>query len=64
MELTDDPKDCSYRKYCYDCLKEKKFIAKGIRFFFYCTVCFSVMSLSHTSEKGKTYWNMIVKKKV
>ena len=33
--------------------KKKKFIKKYIRFF-YCTVCLSVMSLSHTSEGGKS----------
>ena len=64
MEGTDELKDCSYRKICDDCCKEKRFITKYMRFFFYCTVCLSVTSLSHTSEKGKIYWNMIIKKKV
>ena len=64
MEVTDELKDYSYIKICDDCFKEKKFITKYIRFFFYCTVCLSVTSLSHTSEKKKIYWNMIIKKKV
>ena len=46
-------KDYSHRKICDDCFKEKKFITKYIRFFFYCTVCLSIASLSHTSEEGK-----------
>ena len=50
-------------KICNDCFKEKKFIAKYIRFFFYCTVCLTVKPFSHTSEE-KNYWNMIVKKKI
>ena len=53
MEVTDELKDYSYIKICDDCFKEKKFITKYIRFFFYCTVCLSVTSLSHTSEEGK-----------
>ena len=53
MEVTDELKGDSYRKICNDCFKEKKFIAKYIRSLFYCTVCLSVTSLSHTSEKGK-----------
>ena len=53
MEITDKLKDYSYRKNCDDCFKEKKFITKYTRFFFYCTVCLSVTSLSHTSEEGK-----------
>ena len=52
MEVTDELKDYSYRKICNVCFKEKKFITKYVRFFFYCTVCLSVMSLSHTSEEG------------
>ena len=52
MEVTDELKDYSYRQ-TYDFIKEKKFITKYIRFFFYCTVCVSVASLSHTSEEGK-----------
>ena len=52
-EVTDELKDYSYRKICDDCFKEKKFITKYIRFFFYCTVCLSVTSLSHTSEERK-----------
>ena len=43
---------------------KKKFITKYLRFFFNCTVCLRLISLSHTSEEGKIYWNMIVKKKV
>ena len=53
MEVTDELKDYSYIKICDDCFKEKKFITKYIRFFFYCTVCLSVTSLSHTSKEGK-----------
>ena len=53
MEVTDEQKDYSYRKIYDDFFKEKKFITKYIRFFFYCTVCLSVTSLSHTSEEGK-----------
>ena len=53
MEVINDLKDYSYRKICDDCFKEKKFITKYIRFFFYCTVCLSVRSLFHTSEEGK-----------
>ena len=53
MEVTDELKDYPYRKICDNCFKEKKFITKYIRFFFYCTVCLSVTSLSHTSEEGK-----------
>ena len=34
------------KKTCDDCFKGKKFIIKYKRFFFYCTVCLSVMSLS------------------
>ena len=33
--------------------KKKKFITKYLRLFFYCTVCLSARSLSHTSEEGK-----------
>ena len=36
---------CSYREIGDDCFKEKKFIVKYIRFFFYCTVFVSVISL-------------------
>ena len=65
MKVTDELKDYSHRKICDDCFKKKKkFIIKYIRFFFYCTVCLSVASVSHTSEKKKIYWNMIIKKKV
>ena len=64
MEVTDEPKDYSYRKICDDCFKEKQFITKYIRFLFYCTVCLSVMSFSHACKERKIYWNMIVKKKV
>ena len=53
MEVTDKLKDYSYIKIWDDCFKEKKFLTKYIRFFFYCTVCVSVMSLSHTFEEGK-----------
>ena len=53
-EVTDELKCYSYRKNCDDCFKEKKFTTKYVRFFFYCTVCGSVASLSHTSEEGKT----------
>ena len=53
MKGTDELKDYSYRKICNDCCKEKKFITKYMRFFFYWTVCLSVTSLSHTSEDGK-----------
>ena len=53
MKGTDELKDCSYRKNCDDCCKEKKFITKCMRLFFYCTVCLSVASLPHTSEEGK-----------
>ena len=53
MEVTDELKGDSYRKICNDCFKEKKFIAKYIRFFFYCTVCLTVKPFSHTSEEGK-----------
>ena len=38
---------------CDDCLIEKEFITKYIRFFFYCTVCLSVTSLPQTFEEGK-----------
>ena len=38
MEITDELKDYSYRKMCDDGFKEKKFIAKYIRFFFYCSL--------------------------
>ena len=67
MEVTYEIKDYSYRKIFDFHFKEKKFITKYIRFFFYCTVCLSVTSLSRTSEEGKNllekiYWNMIVKK--
>ena len=54
MEVTVELKCYSYRKNCDDCFKEKKFITKYVRFFFYCMVCVSVVSLSHTSEEGKT----------
>ena len=53
MEVTDELKGDSYRKICNGCFKEKTFITKYIRFLFYCSVCLSVASLSHTSEKGK-----------
>ena len=53
MEVTDKLKDYSYRNICYDCFREKKFITKYIIFFFYCTVCLSVTSLTHTFEEGK-----------
>ena len=53
MEVTDELKDYSHRKICDDCFKEKKFITKYIRLFFYCTVYLSVTPLSHTSEEGK-----------
>ena len=46
MEVTDELRD-------YDCFKEKKFSTKYIGFFFYCTVCLSVTSSSHTSEAAK-----------
>ena len=49
MEATDELKDYSYRKISDDCFKEKKFITKYITFFFYCTVCLSII----TSEEGK-----------
>ena len=38
MEVTVELKDNLHRNICDDCFKEKKFIAKYIRFFFYCTV--------------------------
>ena len=50
MEITDELKDYSYRTIYDDFFKEKKFITKYIRFFFYCTVFLSVTSLSHTSK--------------
>ena len=53
MEVTDELKDYSYRKNCDDYFKEKKFIKKYIRLFFYCTVYLSVTSLSHTFKEGK-----------
>ena len=67
MEVTYEIKDYSYRKMFDYHFKEKKF--KCIRFFFYCTVCLNVTSLSCTSEEGTNlleiiYWNMIVKKEV
>ena len=43
--------------------KEKKFITKYIRLFFYCTVYLSVTSLSHTSEEGKNLLEYDSKKK-
>ena len=43
----------SYRNICDGCFKEKKCNTKYIGFFFYCTVCLSVTSFSHTSEEGK-----------
>ena len=64
MEVTGELKVYSYRKICDDCFKGKTLITKYIRFFFCYTVCLSLVSLSHTSEGGKIYWNMIVKKKV
>ena len=51
MKVTDELKDYSYRKTCDDCFKEKKFITKYIRFFFYCAVCLNLTSLSHTYEE-------------
>ena len=51
MKVTDELKDYSYRKTCDDCFKEKKFITKYIRFFFYSTVCLNLTSLSHTYEE-------------
>ena len=63
MEVTDELKDYSYRK-INDCFKEKKFITKHIRFFFYCTVCLSVSLYLILLRKKKIYWNMIVKKNV
>ena len=53
METTGELKNYSYRKMCDDCFIEKKFITKYIKFFLYCTVCLSVMSLPHTFEEGK-----------
>ena len=53
MEVTDELKDYSYRKISDVCFKEKKFVTKYVRFFFYCTFCSIVSSLSHTSEEGK-----------
>ena len=53
MEVTDELEDYSHRTIYDDFFKEKKFITKYIRFFFYCTVCSSVTSLSHSSEEGK-----------
>ena len=53
MEVTDELKDYLYIKICDDCFKEKKFITKYVRFFFSCTVCLSVTSLSYTSGEGK-----------
>ena len=52
MEVTDELKEYSYRTIYDDCIKEKKFIAKHIRFFLYCTVCLSVTCLFYTSEEG------------
>ena len=52
MEVTDELKEYSYRKIYDDCIKEKKFIVKHIRFFLYCTVCLSVTCLFYTSEEG------------
>ena len=52
MEVTDELKEYSYRTIYDDCIKEKKFIAKDIRFFLYCTVCLSVTCLFYTSEEG------------
>ena len=43
--------------------KEKKFITKYIRLFFYCTVYLSVTSLSHTSDEGKNLLEYDSKKK-
>ena len=53
MKVTDQLKDYSYRNICADCFKEKTFITKYLRFFFYCTICLSVTSLYHTSEERK-----------
>ena len=53
MEVTDELEDYSHRTIYDDFFREKKFITKYIRFFFYCTVCSSVTSLSHSSEEGK-----------
>ena len=53
MEVTCEIKDYSYRKIFDYHFKEKKFITKYIRFFFYCTVCLSVTSLSCTFEEEK-----------
>ena len=50
-----------HRKIYDDCFKEKKFITKCIRFFFYCTVCLSVTYLSHTSEEGKNLLEFVSK---
>ena len=55
MEVTDELKDYSCIKICGDSFKEEKFITKYRRFFFYCTVCLSITSLSHTSEEGKKF---------
>ena len=53
MKVTDELKDYSYTKICDDYLKVKKFIKKYIKISFYCTVCSSVTSLTHTSEEAK-----------
>ena len=63
MEVTDELKDYSYRRICDDCFKEKKFITKYLRFFFYCTVCSLHLYPILLKKEKFIYWNKIVKKK-